>query len=437
MFINSTEVKLIKQIDTTDSQWCDSAVMFSVKNGKGALCEKYGPENEDYECSSQLLFNDKPIVQARIPDCPTCKGLLAAGYGIENVDCPELKAARDYMNSEFTNITDAAEKIKPLLGLLADGYYVLADAICLPSNGDGKFFYDVSKELKYCDAACCDYYCNWNYKCVRHFPLFLYPTQSSSLINKERVEYYAQMMKSGTNPPRALAYLYAGFVNVLLDGHHKACAAASVRGYVRCLTIIPADGCRFEQGSQQRCVGQVRSNRFGFVPTVEFAGLKTEVESLKHFEDVWVKRRKSDIDLTVKQYDLTAAKIHYGPDRYPTIRDLMFLMTSEEKTYGVIPQIDYADIMPLLEENSDETDLYLEAVMNYLATTDFDMAYRLAGDIIRHGDDRMRHHRVRAALLFLLANKCDKSEQLVIDFYLSHNEQDENWELANSYWKSD
>lgn len=26
-------------------------------------------------------------------------------------------------------------------------------------------------------------------------------------------------------------------------------------------------------------------------------------------------------------------------------------------------------------------------------------------------------------------------EQLLVDFYLNHDEQDENWHIANSYWK--
>ena len=132
MFSDKPSVNILRELDTTGYWWCRSAVMFSVRNGKNTVGTICGFGDENYEYSSQMLINSKPLVQARLPECPTCKGMLAAGYGIENIDCPELKAARECMNSGFISITDSAEKMKPLLGLLSDGYYVLADTICLP-----------------------------------------------------------------------------------------------------------------------------------------------------------------------------------------------------------------------------------------------------------------------------------------------------------------
>ena len=435
MFFDSTSVEIIKEIDTSGCWWCSSAVMFSVKNGKNTICEKYGPANDDYEQSSQMLINGKPVVQAKLPDCPTCKGMLAAGYGIENVDCPELQAARECMNSAFISISDSAEKMKPLLGLLGDGFYVLADTMCLPSDGEGRFFYDVSSDLKDYDSVCEEYYCHWNFKCIRHFPLFLYPTQSSSLINKERVEYYAQIMKSEAEPPRALAYHYAGFINVLLDGHHKACAAASLGQYVRCLTIIPADGCKFAPDQEIRGIDLRMGNPF--IKTVEFGDLETEAEHGMRYLDIYGQRKTEKDNLPLQKYSLKETEIHYGPDKYPVIYDLMILMNPDTKTGITLPEIDCTEIAALLEDNTYEADSCLEAVMNYLAVTDHDKAYKLASDILRIGDDRMRHFRVRAALLFLLDNRSDETEQLMVDFYLSHKEHDENWDLVNSYWKKD
>ncbi|MBR3532543.1 MAG: hypothetical protein IKN80_01460 [Clostridiales bacterium] len=119
MFWNNTLVNLIKEIDTSDAWWCSSAVMFSVRNGRNTIYEIDGPDNDDYEHSSQMIINGKALVQSVLPVCPTCMGMLATGYGTENIDCPELKAARECMNSEFTGILDTADKIKPLLGLLS------------------------------------------------------------------------------------------------------------------------------------------------------------------------------------------------------------------------------------------------------------------------------------------------------------------------------
>lgn len=427
-------VHIIKEIDTSGNWWCSSAVMFLVENGKNTICERYGPENDDYECSSQMLIDGRPVIQARLPGCPTCKGMLAAGYGIENVDCPELKAARDCMNSGFVSIKDSAEKIKPLLGLLEDGYYVLADTISLPSNGEGKFFYDVSGELRSYDSVCEEYYCNWNYKSIRHFPLFLYPTQSASLINNERVEYYARMMNTGTNPPRALAYHYAGFVNLLLDGHHKACAAASLGEYVRSLTIIPVDGCKFAPEQQVRGIDIRQSNPY--VKMLMFGELETEAVQGMRYMDIYGRRKNEKTELPYQKYGQAETAIHYGPEKYPTVRDLMVLMNPDMNISVTLPEIDLAVIRELLDENTDEADSYLEAVINYLAATDHDKAYRLAGDILKHGDERRRQGRIRAALLFLLDNRSDETEQLMVDYYLSHEEHDENWHLVNSYWKN-
>ena len=106
MFWEKTEVKIIRELDTTDKWWCNSAVVFSVKNGKNTICEKWGPEDEDYDRHMHVVLNERPIVQGKLPSCPTCKGMLTTGYGTENIDCPELEAARTCMNSGFVNIMD-------------------------------------------------------------------------------------------------------------------------------------------------------------------------------------------------------------------------------------------------------------------------------------------------------------------------------------------
>ncbi len=435
MFFNSTSVNILREIDTGGNWWCSSAVMFSVKNGKNTIRERYGPANEDYELDSQMQINGMPVVQARLPECPTCKGMLAAGYGIENIDCPELKAARECMNSPFVSITDSAEKIKPLLGLLGDGYYVLADTICLPSDGDGRFFYDVTDDFRLYDAVCDDYYCDWQLYCVRHFPLFLYPTQSPSLINNERVEYYARMMKTDEEQPRALAYLYQGFMNLLLDGHHKACAAASIGKYVRCLTIIPSDGCWFAPGQDTRGIDLRKANPY--IKTVMFAGIETEAEPGMRYLDIYDKRNKEKSGPSFRKYDFVKGGIHYGPETNPTIRDITTLLNAGSIVKERLPELDDSVIKAWIKEDTEEAESYLEAALHYLAATDHERAYKLASDILRKGDGDKRHRRVRSALLFLMDDKSEETEQLMADFYVAHEEQDENRDLVNSYWKKD
>jgi hypothetical protein len=243
------------------------------------------------------------------------------------------------------------------------------------------------------------------------------------------------MLKSDKNPPRALAYHYSGFMNLLLDGHHKACAAASLGKYVRCLTIIPADGCAFDfERSGERAGRDKQSNPF--INTIRFAGLETEAEDGMRYLDIFGNRNHKDKLSPFQQYDLTGTRIHYGPDRYPKIRDIVILLDPGKDKNGRLPVLDQETLRSMINEDTADADSYLDAAIHYLASTDRDAAYRLASAIVKKGDDRDRHGRVRAALLYLLDCRSDETEQLLVDFYLNHEEQDENWHLVNSYWKN-
>lgn len=432
MFLNNTEVKIIKEIDTAGKWWCSSAVLFSVKNGKNTICETVGPESDDYDYCSLLQLNGKPLVQGQIPLCPTCKGLLATGYGIENIDCPELVAARECMNSDFVSIMDSAEKIKPLLGLLADGYYALVDAICFPSDGDGGFFYDVPNDLKRYDAACSEYYCKWNYHSVEHFPLFLYPTQSASLINDERVEYYAQILKSEKELPRALAINMYGFMNALLDGHHKACAAASLGKSLRCLTIIPCDSCSFDSNTIIRGL-DIRQVNPG-LEKIGFGGLKTTAPKGARYLDTF-KNQSYTSDISLQKYELTDRKLHYGTVKYPTIKDVAAL-SNIENIDGLLPDLDRDVVLRLVEDDDPDADIYLEAILNWLSAADPEAAYDLAVSIVKRDPDLTGHERLRMAFLYLLNFRDDKTEQLFADCYIAFDgkDHDDILDIINSYW---
>lgn len=242
------DIKVICEIDTDEYPWCNSAVLLRVTDGKTALTRRCGEEDKDYyHTFSQLLLNGKPLVQATLPICSTCSGLLAAGYGIENISCAEIEQVRQTVNGEFTDIRAEAKQLSPLLGLLSDGYYVLADVPHYPTNGEGRFFYDIPNELTSMQAACAEYYDHEFLTTVESFPAYLYPTQSDELLNDERVRHYVDEFRSGKNP-HGIAYHEAGFVSALLDGHHKAAAAAQLGISLNCLTIIGMTGtsCRFD-----------------------------------------------------------------------------------------------------------------------------------------------------------------------------------------------
>ncbi|MBR2750830.1 MAG: hypothetical protein IKD90_06845 [Clostridiales bacterium] len=430
MIWGKTEVNFIRELDTTDKWWCNSAVFFSVKNGKNTICEKWGSEDEDYDRHMHVVLNGKPIIQAKLPSCPTCKGMLATGYGLENIDCPELEAARICMNSEFVSIQDSAEKIKPLLGLLGDGYYVLADTLLFPSDGDGHFFYKVPDELRYYTATCCGYYDPSIISCADALPMFLYPTQSSSLIQNDRVEHYAKIMKTEKNPPRALTYHLQGYMNVLLDGHHKACAAASLGQMLPCLTIIPCHGYRFSEGTKGVDLRQKNPR----IKTLYFASLEAEPEKEIRFLDM-PQRKPETQELPLQRYELTGTGIHYEKDSYPTVKDLATFLHTTEKVDGLLPDFDPVVLDKLIHDDSDKADYYLEAIMKFMPYLCPERAYDLARRIVQRGDGHGRRKRVRAALLYLLKFRNDETEALIADFCIYHEEDNENSAIANSYWK--
>ena len=430
MFWGKTEVTIIRELDTTDKWWCNSAVFFSVKNGKDTICEKWGPEGDDYDRHLHMLVNGKPIVQGKLPSCPTCKGMLATGYGIENIDCPELLEARKCMNSGFVSIQDAAEKIRPLLGLLGDGYYVLADTVLFPSDGDGHFFYKVPNELKYYTATCHGYYDSAVLSCTDPAPLFLYPTQSFSLIQNDRVEHYAKIMKSEKNPPRALSYHLQGFMNVLLDGHHKACAAASLGQMLPCLTIIPCNGYMFTEGAK----GVDLRSKNPRIKTLHFAGLEVEAKEEIHFLDMPQAKLETQ-ELPLQKYDLTGTGVSYGNDSYPTVGDLASFLYTAEKIDGLLPDFDQDVLDKLVLDDSDTADYYLDSIMAVLPFLYSEKAYALARSIVKRGDGYGHRNRIRASLMYLLKFRDDETEALFADYCINHEEKDELSEIANSYWK--
>jgi hypothetical protein len=83
---------MVDKIDVRQHLWCNASILFEVAHGKDALKWNVQRIDDNYygdRYFSELLLNNTPILQANQPGCPTCAGLLAVGYGIENA---KLKA---------------------------------------------------------------------------------------------------------------------------------------------------------------------------------------------------------------------------------------------------------------------------------------------------------------------------------------------------------
>ncbi len=240
-------IKIIKHLDTSSLPWCNEAVLISVTNGMGVLAvhRKNVPDSDYGSVSFTVLeLNHIPLVQARLPGCPTCAGMIATGFGIENTNNAELKEISEKLNSDYINITTSVETLKPLLFLLPTGLYVIADAIMYPTDGNGHFFWDVPNQFSENPSTAAVLTEKYDY--ITGFPSFLYPSQSNECFNEQRINYYKERFSKSENWPRAISYHLGEFISILLDGHHKVAAAALLGKETRCIDIIPMSSMRYQ-----------------------------------------------------------------------------------------------------------------------------------------------------------------------------------------------
>ncbi len=229
----NTEVIIIKMIDDHNPDWGGNGIVFYVKNGKGLLSMKYGHLEND--ALATLIFGNTPLIKFHGEGpyfCPTCEKLVAAGYGLNMSNQQVISELRDILNRKFVSLEESVENLKPLLGLLPTGYYALVDTELCPTDGNGNFFWKLNNKPFHNKASCPIYAGEgiWS----EEIPYYILPTQPTSLYNPQRAEDYRN-----NDNYRAIAYYMEGYLCGLIDGHHKAVAAALDKKKVKTLVIIP------------------------------------------------------------------------------------------------------------------------------------------------------------------------------------------------------
>ena len=240
MFFKKNKEKL--SVELVDVK-ADTSEMINIKDSKVVYINGAGKLKtffSDGYYPAKIRLNGIPLVRINSPYCPTSNSLLATGYGIENANCQELMEIQKEINADFISLENSIKAMEPLLKLFETGFYLIAEAECYPTDGNGNFFWNIPNEFTDSPATGLAYLkdSDTDTSYVFNQPVYLYPTQTTDCYNEERVEYYIDKFN---NEPRAIVYNFGGFINFVIDGHHKACAAALLGKPLKCLLIIKGE----------------------------------------------------------------------------------------------------------------------------------------------------------------------------------------------------
>ena len=420
------------EIDLSNARNVHEARLIHVQ-GCGALTERSYelPEDRDSlgDILSILTLNETPLLQMELPCCPTCAGLIAAGRGIENVNCAELEAISERINAPFESLEQSIRDLEPLLTLLKTGLYVIADAVCVPTDGDGSFFWAVQNEpTRHPATGMAVDMASDDYDYYDGQPLYLYPSQSAARFDAARVDYYKPRIMQ-PDAPRAVAYTVTDSLNLLLDGHHKAAAAAALHRPVPCLLILPMSGIEY-------------SGKFGLSgkpKALLFHSVQVRADGLpnKMVKNLIADRK---VDFTLSRQRIAPGKL-IGRDwedrflraggHYPAMRELAQMLSTGCSFTEPVPE---------------------EWLQRHLAQPEREEAQRAIAGVIPimelQADGRLRAIALQVAREFppcraqffayraLSRLKGDAEiEQLFVDYLVEHDDRhDALREIVNGYW---
>lgn len=407
-------IEIQKHLNTHDYLWCREAALIKVSGGSKALTRIYSEWTKNYMVKSSLMLNGKPIVQEEDPGCPTCCSLLARGYGIENTGCEELKIIRDRINSEYTDLRTGIKNIAPILDLLDDGYYVVADAQLYPTDGSNRFFANVKDELSCIYSATDQYYNSEFMEVTSGFPAYLYPTQSNSVLNAERADFYLDRIDKD-NAPRAVAYYDCGFICALLDGHHKAYAAAKKGCLIPTLVIIPQAGVYKHWHSDEKYAlfADIELPITAFPVLDEKKRINRQpIEFEHHLND------------PIPEDDLCL-------EFYPTVDELTGLYAAGAEKLDITDEL----VTQWIKSSDINDRVRLICVLRYYAKREPEKAYTIARTVVTSVTETIGlAELIRLSYKVIAAHKCDESEQLMINYIIDHDKNGAAWDICNSYW---
>ena len=406
----------------------DTSEMINIKdsrviyiNGAGKLKTFFS----DGYYPAKIRLNGIPLVRINSPYCPTSNSLLATGYGIENANCQELMEIQKEINADFISLENSIKAMEPLLKLFETGFYLIAEAECYPTDGNGNFFWNVPNEFTDSPATGLAYLkdSDTDTSYVFNQPVYLYPTQTTDCYNEERVEYYIDKFN---NEPRAIVYNFGGFINFVIDGHHKACAAALLGKPLKCLLIIKGEYSQNYGEDNQIFLNFLSSNiRKEDIPIKYQPFLKEKEKNWgsmiinegtvnkRQWEDKYInlsKKYPSLIEYATKVDDLIYENIEIN-DELINYCLINFDIDSQVKARKIFRNLEFLDV----EKAKDFAVRYAKASLKQEISNN-----------------------LKLVIYNFLVNMKNNSEveQIFIDYIVCNEDRDDPvLELINSYWK--
>ena len=383
-------------------------------------------KNLKYFCS-EIRLNNTPLVQINTPDCPTSNSLLATGYGIENAKCQELMEIQKEINADFISLENSIKAIEPLLKLFETGFYLIAEAECYPTDGNGNFFWNVPNKLTDSPATGLAYLRDTDTYCVFNQPVYLYPTQTTDCYNEERVKYYIDKFNNeDNNEPRAIVYNFGGFINFVIDGHHKACAAALLGKPLKCLLII--------KGEYSRNYGEDNQIYLKFLNSE----IKKEDIPIK-YQPFLKEKKKNWGSIIINEGTVNKRKWEYKyinlVKKYPSL--LEYATKVDDLIYENIEISDELINYCLINFDKD-SQIKARKIFRNLELLDVEKAKDFA---IRYAKASLKQkisNDLKLVIYNFLVNMKNNTEieQIFIDYIVyNENKDDPVLELINSYWK--
>ena len=377
--------------------------------------------------SSEIRLNNTPLVQINTPDCPTSNSLLATGYGIENAKCQELMEIQKEINADFISLENSIKAMSPLLKLFETGFYMIAEAECYPTDGNGNFFWNVPNKLTDSPATGLAYLRDSDTYCVFNQPVYLYPTQTTDCYDEKRVKYYIDKFNNtDNNEPRAIVYNFGGFINFIIDGHHKACAAALLGKTLKCLLII--------KGEYSRNYGENNQIYLKFLNSE----IKKEDIPIK-YQPFLKEKKKNWGSIIINEGTVNKRKWEdkyiNSAKKYPSI--LEYAIKVDDLIYENIEISDELINYCLINFDKD-SQIKARKIFRNLELLDLEKAKNFA---IRYAKASLKQkisNDLKLVIYNFLVNMKNNTEveQIFIDYIVYNEDRDDPvLELINSYWK--